>query len=380
MAPTGVDVTSSGVVLVVGPRLSGVGGVVEALRSRLPEHAVVGPDEVDRHGSPMAVVAVLSAVAPVTASDWAVIERAAARTDLVVGVVSKIDAHRGWRGVLAANRVLVSGWVPRRGLIPWVGVAAAPDLGEPRLGDLAAILRERLADPGLPHRNQLRCNEYRAIAGRPRSTRADAVELRRVLQQARLLLIRFVRDRSTSMRAELRDAASSVPPGGRDRFESRVRDRVDRFLVELDDEITRVVDAAAAELAMAEPAPMDAQAPPDVEGAPPSSRRLESRLMAVLGAGLGVGIAVASSRLLAGLAPGLSVVGLAVGAVVGLALVAWVVRVRGLLHDRALLERWVTEVAATLKWHGEAVIAERLLTAEMLFGTGRAASRPKLPI
>jgi hypothetical protein len=376
-------VNSSGVVVVVGPQLSGVGGVVEVLRGQLPDHAVVGvvgPDELDPHCQPTAVVGVVSAVAPMTESDWAVIERVAARTDLVVGAVSKIDAHRGWRDVLAVNRALAAGWVPRHRLMRWVGVAAAPDLGEPRFGDLVAVLRERLADPGLRRRNPLGCNECRPIAGRPRSSRADAVELRSVLQRARLLLIRSVRDRSMTMRAELRDAASSVPPGGMDRFQSRVRDEVDRFLVDLDDEITRVVDAAAAELAVAEPPPVDAPDPPDVTGAPSSSRRLESRLMAVLGAGLGVGVAVAASRLVAGLAPGLSVAGFAAGAAVGLALVVWVVRVRGLLHDRALLDRWVTEVAATLKWHGEARIAERLLTAEVLFATGRATHSPELPI
>jgi hypothetical protein len=86
--------------------------------------------------------------------------------------------------------------------------------------------------------------------------------------------------------------------------------------------------------------------------------------MTVLGAGFGLGIALASSRMLAGLAPGLSFAGLAAGSVAGFALVVWVVRVRGLLHDRALLDRWVTEVGATLRWHGEALVAERLLEAE----------------
>ena len=84
----------------------------------------------------------------------------------------------------------------------------------------------------------------------------------------------------------------------------------------------------------------------------------------MLGVGFGLGIALATSRLLSGLAPGLSFVALVAGAGAGAVLVAWVVRARGLLHDRALLDRWVTEVAATLRWHGEAMLAERLLDVE----------------
>ena len=101
--------------------------------------------------------------------------------------------------------------------------------------------------------------------------------------------------------------------------------------------------------------------------------------MTVLGVGFGLGIALASSRLLAGLAPGLAVAGMAAGAVAGLALVVWVVRVRGLLHDRALLDRWVTEVASTLRWHGEATVAERLLFAESEWAKARLPESSRRP-
>jgi hypothetical protein len=254
-----------------------------------------------------------------------------------------------------------------------VGVAAAPDLGEPRLGELLDVLRVHLADPDLDRRNQLQNKEFRLRAERARArpptvSRADALALRSALQRTRLGLLRYVRERSSQLRAVLRDAASAVPAAGSSDFEALVQVEADRFLVELDEEITGAVHAAAIELGLAdhvgrpfEPARQD---PPDVSRSPSSSRRLEGRLMTVLGVGFGLGIALASSRLLAGLAPGLSLAGLAAGSVAGLALVVWVVRVRGLLHDRALLDRWVTEVGATLRWHGEAMVAERLLVAE----------------
>jgi hypothetical protein len=274
---------------------------------------------------------------------------------------------------MEADRLLAASADLGREPMPWVGVAAAPDLGEPRLGELVDALRVHLADSDLGHRNQLQNKEFRLRAERasarpPTASRADALAMRSALQRTRLGLLRYVRERSSQLRTVLRDAASAVPAGGSPDFETLVKAEADRFLVELDEEITGAVQAATIELGLANrvasPIEPDRQEPPDVSRSPSSSRRLEGRLMTVLGVGFGLGIALASSRLLAGLAPGLSLAGLAAGSVAGLALVVWVVRVRGLLHDRALLDRWVTEVGATLRWHGEAMVAERLLVAE----------------
>ena len=55
----------------------------------------------------------MSAIAPMTESDCALIDFASKHTDLVVGVVSKIDAHRNWRDVLAADRTLLTQRAPR---------------------------------------------------------------------------------------------------------------------------------------------------------------------------------------------------------------------------------------------------------------------------
>ncbi|GLP78080.1 hypothetical protein TUM20983_51900 [Mycobacterium antarcticum] len=383
------------VILVVGPPLSGVGGVVDGLRRQRPDLTVVGIDGVARQRPPDAVLVVVSAVAPVTRSDWVLVAPAAARADLVVGVVAKVDAHREWRTVADADRKLVSAWDARAAAMPWVGVAAAPDVGEPRLGELLAELDVRLADPGLPRRNQLQRNIFRASRGRIVAARR-ASAARGVLQRARLGLLRFVRDGCDELRAELRDAAAAVHVAGSAGFETLVRTRADRFLTGLDAEIDRVVDAAATELGL-EPRrvvpPVPARRPPpEMSRSPATARGLEGRLMAVLGVGFGLGIALASSRLLAGMAPGLAAAGWAAGAAVGLALMAWVVRTRGLLHERALLDRWVTEVVGAVRWHAEAAVAERLLAldfagaetgSEMLLtstnGELAGISRPILP-
>ncbi len=354
----GPGLIGRGLIVVAGPPLAGVDGVVTALQVRLPDYEVLALDGVDPRRAPDAVVVVVSAVAPMTKSDWDVAIPAAARTDLVVGAVSKIDAHRTWREVLEANRGLGAEWDPGRGPVRWVGVAAAPQLGATNVEDLVAVLSDGLADPTLPRRNSLRRIECRPASRRPQPF--GSAESRVELQRVRLRLLRVVRTGCASLRTELRDAAAAVPAGGAGRFEVRVRDDVARFVVDLDAEITRSVAGLGFD-------PEDAAAelmPPRIEAAPSASRRLETRLMAVLGLGFGLGIALAANRLLAGLVPGLSIAGWVAGGSVGLTLVAWVVRTRGILHDRALLDRWVTDVAGALRWHGEATVAERLLAVE----------------
>lgn len=355
------------VVQVVGPPLAGVGGVVAALRVRLPGVDVVEADGLAGR-APDAVLAVFSAAAPLTRSDWASVERAAAHAGRVIGVVSKIDAHRGWRDVVAADRARVAEWDGRYGATPWLGVAAAPGLGGPRVDELVDLLLGEL------DRKPLHASRNRAA---PVRSGRDPAEVRRVLVGARLQLLRVVRDESATVRAELRDAAAEVGVGGSAGFEALVTAEALRFHVRLAEEVDRVVDAAAAGLGLAATPTPPLPDPPDVSRTTTSSRRLEGRLVAVLGVGFGTGIALACSRLLSGLVPGSSAPGWTVGAAAGLALVVWVVRARGLLHDRALLDRWVVEVAATLRWHGEAMVAERLLIAESRWAAGARAAPPK---
>jgi hypothetical protein len=103
-----------------------------------------------------------------------------------------------------------------------------------------------------------------------------------------------------------------------------------------------------------------------------SSRRVENQLMVVLGAGFGLGVALASGRLLSSVAEGLDVMGPVLGALLGLAVTVWVVGVRGLLHTRAALDRWVVEAGAAARFSGEARVAARLLAAEAALATASA--------
>jgi hypothetical protein len=111
----------------------------------------------------------------------------------------------------------------------------------------------------------------------------------------------------------------------------------------------------------------------DVPSPPLKSRRLETWLMMLLGAGSGLGVALALSRLVGGLAsrlsPGLAVAG-AVGCVaIGLALTFVVIHIRGLLRDRALLDRWAGDVTSSLQSVVEELVATRVLVAESALST-----------
>ena len=86
--------------------------------------------------------------------------------------------------------------------------------------------------------------------------------------------------------------------------------------------------------------------------------------MMLVGAGFGLGVALTLSRLLADLAPGLTVAGAVACAAIGLGLTVWVVGTRGLLRDRALLDRWTGEATALVQSAVEQLVATRVLAAE----------------
>ena len=398
-------VTNRDVILVTGPWLAGSTSLVAALREQLPEHTFVESAELASTEAPTAALFVVSAVAPLSESDCALIDLASRHTDLVVGVVSKIDTHRQWRDVLAADRALLAARAPHYRNMPWVGVAAAPDRGDPNIDELVELLRGRLDDPDVKRRNRLRVWESRLEAvigryladgagadrqarvatlrhqrdevrrGRRLSKSERSIALRSQLQQARVQLGYFARNRCASVRAELQEDITGLSGRRIAQFESYVRRRADEVVDEVDRGIAEHLSDVAVELGLTAPlSGTDAPPPePDFPAPPLKSRRLETRLMMVLGAGFGLGVALAVSRLVAGVAPGLTLVGLLVGGLFGLLLTFWVVGIRGLLHDRAVLDRWVSDVTATLRSSVEELVATRVLTADMALSSEAAA-------
>jgi hypothetical protein len=381
-----------GAVLVTGPWLAGNTSLVAALRARLPDITVIEQGELPGDELPAVVVFAVSAAAPLAPSDCAWLDAAAARTDAVIGVVTKIDAHRRWSNVLDSNRAAVGGHDERYAQMPWVGAAAAPPLGEPQLDALVELLREQLAYPTLEQRNQLRqwesqlesvCARYddaaddKAVrAQRLRRQREEVLRERRVdrsersialrsqIQQARVQLSYFGRSRCTSVLTELQEDAAAMTRRKQAAFGPYVARRVTEVVGEVDDGVTEHLADVAHELglpAVSPPAPPQA---PEVGSPPLRSRRLETQLVMLLGAGFGLGVALTLSRLFADLAPGLTVLGAVVCALVGLAVTVWVIGMRGVLQDRAVLDRWVGELMAATKAVVDQLVATRVLAAE----------------
>lgn len=129
--PLGVEPQDA--VMVTGSWLAGASTLATGLKSRMPGTRIVEPEDL-RHGqSPAAVVFVCSGTAPLTPSDCGLIQLAAANTDALIAVVSKIDVHQSWREVMERNREILAQHDSRFRDITWLGVStrgAAPGLDE----------------------------------------------------------------------------------------------------------------------------------------------------------------------------------------------------------------------------------------------------------
>jgi hypothetical protein len=383
-------------VLVTGPWLAGVSAVAAALSEKLPEYTVLEPEDLSAGEAPAAVVFVVSAAAVLTESDCALIDAAAAHTGVVIAALSKIDLHRQWRDTMAADRDILTAHAARYRRVHWVGVAAAPERGKPQIDDLVDVLRRQLANPGVARCNHLRAWESRLRAavdnyqrdadgaGRQaraavlREQRSTALRQRRLaksertiglrsqLQQARVQLSYFARNRCASVRNELQEDVTVLTRRALASFEPHARGRLDAVVAEVDEGCSKHL-ADVAQAARLTECVRSASAPlPGVELPGPSlrCRRLETRLMVLLGAGFGLGVALTLSRLLADLRPGLTAAGVTACVAIGLALAVWVVSTRGLLQDRAVLDRWVGEGTSSLRAALEQLVATRVLAAE----------------
>ncbi|OBG38962.1 hypothetical protein [Mycolicibacter heraklionensis] len=386
------------VVVVTGPWLAGVSAMTQALADRMPQWLVMEATELAPGEVPLAVVFVVSAAAALTESDCALLDAVAAHTEVVIGVVSKVDVHRQWREMLAAARETLTGHAPRYRDVAWVAAAAAPERGDPRIDDLIAELTQQLEEGDAPRRNRLRSWEFqlrtdaeridrdaRAEGRRARVTqlqeqRDEVVRQRRMskservialrsrIAQARVQLSYFAGKRCASVRGELGEDAAGMTRRRWAEFESYVHDRLTEVVAEVDQGVTDHLADVAQELGLAahEPSAGSAVPLPQVDsGKPPlESRRLETQLMAVLGIGFGLGVALTLSRVFAHLAPGLAALGAAGCAIAGVVATVWVVRIRGLLRDRVVLDRWVEQATSAVRSSVQELVALRVVAAE----------------
>jgi hypothetical protein len=187
----------------------------------------------------------------------------------------------------------------------------------------------------------------------------------------------FARNRCSSVRGELQEDAAALSRRNMGGFEAYTRGRVEQVVAEVSEgTATHLADVAQA---MGVPVALPAlEQLPVVDVSPPplKSRRQETGLMLLLGAGFGLGVGLTLSRVLASLTsgrnPGLEVAGAVACVAVGLAITFVVVNLRGLLRDRALLDRWAGEVTASLRSVVEELVATRVLAAESVLTTALA--------
>ena len=222
--------------------------------------------------------------------------------------------------------------------MPWVGAAAAPDLGEPSVDDLVETVAAQLADSDIARRNRLRAWESRLqtvaqrfdrdAEGAGRRARVDAlreerstalrqrrqsktertITLRGQIQQARVQLSYFARNRCSSVRTELQEDAAGLSRRKMSGFEAHTRGRVDEVVAEVSEgttthlaDVAQVMGVPVALPAFGRSCRRSTIPPP-----PLKSRRQETWLMMLLGAGFGLGVALTLSRLVGGLASRLS--------------------------------------------------------------------------
>ena len=345
------------VIGVVGPPLSGATSLAAALRHRLPGHPVrEHPDPLE---GAAVVVFVVSAAAPMTGSALTVLERArldAVAGHAVVAAVSKIDVHRTWREMLAANRD--AGWIRAAG---WVGVAAAPEVGSPRVDDLVAAVRAALRVRRTAQPTAVREVRRRQPVGAERT-----VARRALIQQARAQLASQARAMCAGLRAEWHQTAATVSPRQAEPFRRDVRRRAAQLADDLDRAVTGRLAEVAGSCGLAGNGAAALGPPPDpapeLVYPPVRSLGVENRLTGLLGGGFGVGAAVTLDRLLAGVGtPTAGVASLAAGVGLG----AWVAHTRRVLSARSTLDRWIDEVSVALRTALEERIAARVLAADI---------------
>lgn len=191
---------------------------------------------------------------------------------------------------------------------------------------------------------------------------ADALLVRHGVAQSRVHRGQWWRAECAGALDRWRRAAADTGRRGAEQFEFRVRRDAAHLVARIAEEMT--ADAARLRDQWDVPPPRPAPDDPPVGPVPaPVLRRspLETALLAVIGTGFALGVALGAGKLLSDV----GVPGLLAGGVVGALTALWLVFARGLLHTRAVLDRWAAEVAATVRSHGDAVIVSRSAALEV---------------
>lgn len=200
------------------------------------------------------------------------------------------------------------------------------------------------------------------------------------LRRAGLQVGYLARHRCAALRSALQHETTELSRRDLAGFPARVRRLAAATVEEVDADISAALAGVVALTAPTVTLTRAGRCPQPPLPAPPAARPLEARLTRLLGTGFGMGAGLSLTRLLTEITPATTPAELAAGAAAGLAVASWLVSVRGLLQRRALLERWVGEVAATLRAVTAQRIATRMLAARTVLAAASAEGvRPLHP-
>lgn len=369
--------------------------------------------------SATAVLFVVDASTPFTSGELDFLREVGERVETVVFALTKTDAFRGWREILAADRDLLAAHAPRFAQAPFHPVSARMfELADANPGS-AALLRERSGvglvqealqelvvgrSAMLAEANGLRAlgtalgeaearlaaecralgagaDEARSLhdrhdeltAARRSSTRGWQVRLRGEVQRARLDsghdVSRQMRDVQSWFRHAIdsadRAALAELPA----QVDAALRLVSGRLSAGLAERLDRVAHTALADLFTAEErdvirAQFARGAQPAVPLRPPEGRppTAEDRLLVFMGISGGFGAARLAALPLAGMA--LNPLVLPATIVVGLGAGWWLARTRRHTAEKQHMKLWLTEAIADARSTMDQLVAEQLIEAE----------------
>ena len=328
-------------VLVTGPWLAGVTGVVAALQRAAAQadiHRVDGPG--DRRGADGGGVRRLRGRAALTDIRLRAARRGAAenrrgdrrgvqdRRASATGKTSWPATARCWRRTRRATATCSGSGSPPRPRWASRASTTSPTTVSAHLADADARAAKQVAGVEIPatdRRRPIRSRRRwrgppsagRGIAGqrsailrqRRLSKSERTIALRSQTQQARVQLSYFARNRCASVRSRAagRRRESEPPADCRSSRPARRRPRLRGVIAEVDEGTTTHLAEVAQTLGLDDrpAAPLHRCPTVDLPAPPLKSRKLETRLMMLVGAGFGLGVALTLSRLLADLTPGL---------------------------------------------------------------------------
>ncbi|MFE0020031.1 dynamin family protein [Amycolatopsis sp. NPDC059021] len=390
----------------------GVGGL-DSMHGELAKEAAAGAT---------ALLFVVDASAPFTSTELQFLRDVGDRVETVVFALSKVDAFRGWREVLEADRQLLAEHAPRfadavfhpvsarmfetaakapneqmaamlrekSGIAPLqvalqeLLVGRSAMLGEANtlralssaLGELKAKLQaeSRALSSGEAEAEQLRERRDQLTADRRTSTRGWQLKLRAEVQRTRVEIghesSREMRDAQSHFRqvidAAKRDELAALPQ----QVDIALQTTSQRISMQLSQRLNQVTNVSLAELFSPEEldviraqflragGPPVVLRPPDKK--PPTA---EDKLLVFMGISGGVGAGKIAALPLAGVAI-LNPVVLPATIIIGLGAGWWMARTRKHASDKQHMKQWLVEAIADARSTLDQLVAEQLIEAE----------------